>query len=191
MRLEEFGRILFVSSGVCLWACSGPSVIDAPIASSTQWVDSLHGTPPAPPPLPAVPDWAQDVVWYQIFPERFRNGDTGNDPTRESLDNPDRIPADWRPTPWTADWYARDDWELSSGVNFYDSVFDRRYGGDIQGIIDQLPYLQSLGITGVYLNPVFHGRSLHKYDGSTFHHIDPFFGPDPQEEGRTQGWICP
>jgi cyclomaltodextrinase / maltogenic alpha-amylase / neopullulanase len=56
-----------------------------------------------------VPDWAADAVWYQIFPERFRNGDPTNDPTRESLEFPveGRVPESWTITPWTGDWYAR------------------------------------------------------------------------------------
>ncbi|WP_263784629.1 glycoside hydrolase family 13 protein [Salinibacter grassmerensis] len=61
----------------------------------------------------------------------------------------------------------------------YGSVYDRRYGGDLQGVIGRLPYLNSLGVTALYFNPVFSARSLHKYDGSSYHHIDPNFGPDP------------
>ncbi|MFZ1824960.1 MAG: alpha-amylase family glycosyl hydrolase, partial [Chitinophagales bacterium] len=56
----------------------------------------------------------------------------------------------------------------------------RRYGGDIQGIIDKLGYLDQLGITAIYLNPVFWAPSLHKYDAIMYHHIDPTFGPDPE-----------
>ena len=58
-------------------------------------------------------------------------------------------------------------------------MFDRRYGGDLQGVLDKLDYLSSLGINTIYFNPVFYARSLHKYDGSSFHHVDPYFGPDP------------
>jgi len=47
-------------------------------------------------------------------------------------------------------------------------------------VLDKLDYLESLGINAIYLNPVFYGRSLHKYDGASMHHIDPYFGPDPQ-----------
>ncbi len=128
-----------------------------------------------------VPDWAADAVFYQLFPERFRNGDPSNDPTRASLELPvDRVPDDWALTPWTGDWYARADWERERGDDFYeDGVFDRRYGGDLQGVIDELDYLRDLGINTIYFNPVFYARSLHKYDGNTFHHIDPHFGPDP------------
>jgi cyclomaltodextrinase / maltogenic alpha-amylase / neopullulanase len=129
-----------------------------------------------------VPDWAADAVFYQLFPERFRNGDPSNDPTRASLEFPiERVPENWAVTPWTSDWYARADWETARGDDFYDNgVFDRRYGGDLQGVIDQLDYLADLGINAIYFNPVFYARSLHKYDGNSFHHVDPYFGPDPE-----------
>ena len=127
-----------------------------------------------------VPDWVADAVFYQIFPERFRNGDPHNDPTRESLEDPQQIPESWKVTPWGQQWYQRDPWEKEMGPDFYDhGVFHRRYGGDLQGIIDKLDYLKKLGINTIYLNPVFYARSLHKYDGNSFHHVDPYFGPDP------------
>ncbi len=125
------------------------------------------------------PDWARDAVFYQIFPERFRNGDPSNDPTRASIEMSERAPESWEISPWTGDWYARAEWEKEMGEGFYDAVFHRRYGGDLQGVIDQLDYLEDLGINAIYFNPIFYARSLHKYDGSSFHHIDPYFGPDP------------
>ena len=131
-----------------------------------------HAAPP--------PDWAADAVWYQIFPERFRNGDPTNDPTRESLELPIQPSAKWRVSSWTADWFARADWERELGPNFYWHVSERRYGGDLQGVLGKLDYLAALGVNALYLNPVFAGRSAHKYDGSTLHHIDPHFGPDPR-----------
>ena len=132
-------------------------------------------------PEKRVPDWAADAIFYQIFPERFRNGDPTNDPTRESLETP-IVPSEaWEISPWTGDWYARADWEQELGDDFYeDGVFHRRYGGDLQGVIDKLDYLKELGINAIYFNPVFYARSLHKYDGNTYHHIDPYFGPDPE-----------
>ena len=54
-----------------------------------------------------VPEWAADAVFYQIFPERFANGDLSNDPTRESLESPESVPESWTISPWTGDWYAR------------------------------------------------------------------------------------
>ena len=130
-------------------------------------------------PADRVPDWAQDAVVYQIFPERFANGDSTNDPTRASLTNPKAVPPSWTVSDWTGDWYDQTDWEQQMG-GFYDGVYDRRYGGDLQGVINRLPYLDSLGVNTLYFNPVFWSPSLHKYDGRSFHHIDPHFGPDPE-----------
>ena len=127
------------------------------------------------------PDWAAEAVWYQIFPERFCNGDEKNDPTRDSLEFPINPPKSWHSSRWTEDWYSREDWEKEFGPDFYKhGVFDRRYGGDLQGVINRLDYLNDLGINTIYFNPLFYSRSLHKYDGNSYHHIDPFFGPDPQ-----------
>lgn len=122
------------------------------------------------------PEWAKHVVWYQIFPERFANGDTTNEPTAERIGAPDN----WNVSPWTGDWYQRAFWEQRMGPKFSDFVLKRRYGGDLQGVIDRLPYLDSLGIGAIYFNPVFDAVSLHKYDASAYRHIDRFFGPDPK-----------
>ncbi len=122
-----------------------------------------------------VPDWAQDAVWYQIFPERFRNACARSNP--KLSDFSDRRIAGWRVTPWGMDWYALDRWEQPIDT-FWKTVFMRRYGGDLVGVRQKLPYLQDLGINAIYLNPVFQAQSLHKYDASCMHHIDPAFGPD-------------
>ena len=67
-------------------------------------------------------------------------------PTRESLESPESVSEDWKISPWTGDWYARADWEKERGPNFFENgVFDRRYGGDLQGVIDKLDYLSRLG----------------------------------------------
>ncbi len=129
-----------------------------------------------------MPAWAGDVVWYQIFVERFRNGDPSNDPTPHDIegvtDQPP--PRDWRPTPWSQDWYRQEPWAKATGKDFYATVQSRRYGGDLQGVIDRLDYLQDLGVTALYLNPVNDAPSLHKYDARNYHHIDRNFGPDPR-----------
>lgn len=148
-------------------------------ASTQSSDDEVSPTAPGADDL-MVPDWAVGAVFYQVFPERFRNGDSSNDPTRESLEFPENVTDKWRISPWTGDWYARDEWERERGDNYYEQgVFDRRYGGDLQGVLDKIDYLHGLGVTALYLNPVFYACSLHKYDGNTFHHIDPYFGPDP------------
>ncbi|HHP7238328.1 alpha-amylase family glycosyl hydrolase [Longibacter sp.] len=131
---------------------------------------------------PRVPGWAADAVFYQVFPTRFANGDTTNDPTRATLEQPvDDVPASWSVTPWTQDWYEEAEWERQMG-GFYASVYDRRYGGDLQGVINRLDYIDSLGVNALYFNPVFWANTLHKYDGTSFHHIDPNFGPDPERD---------
>jgi len=118
------------------------------------------------------PEWAKRVVWYQIFPERFRNADPGNDPPRT--------------VPWTHAWDKPyqpkrpasgdlDGWFEERGT-FFQYIYDRRYGGDLRGIREQLPYLRRLGATGIYFNPIFLAESLHKYDASDLRHIDDFFG---------------
>ncbi len=125
--------------------------------------------------------WPSEAVFYQIFPERFCNGDSANDPIRDSLDKPIAPGPNWKISSWTADWYARADWEKELGSDFYkDGVFERRYGGDLKGVIDKLDYLADLGVNALYFNPLFFSPSLHKYDGNSYHHIDPYFGPDPK-----------
>ncbi len=125
-------------------------------------------------------DWARGIVWYQIFPERFRNGIPGNDPTVAEVPEAEMNPH-WRVHPWTSDWFERQPWENMGQKSFYDFnvVFARRYGGDLIGVIEKLDYLKELGIDGIYFNPVFEAESLHKYDGASYHHIDDNFGPDP------------
>ena len=129
-----------------------------------------------------VPDWAKGIVWYQIFPERFRNGDASNDPELIHQKNswPHNQTAPYQTHPWGSDWYARKSYELNNGLNLSDTLQRRRYGGDFQGILDKLDYLSDLGIEAIYLNPIFDAPSSHKYDAATWHHADPNFGPDPE-----------
>ena len=144
-------------------------------------------TPQAPPSATAeasegVPRWAQEAIWYQIFVERFRNGDPSNDPTLGDIEGswPHLQPQGWAPTPWGWDWYAREDWARALDETFYTTVQLRRYGGDLQGVLDRLDALQELGVTALYLNPVNDAPSLHKYDARNYRHIDRNFGPDPE-----------
>ena len=130
----------------------------------------------------AVPAWAGDAIWYQIFVERFRNGDPANDPTPTDIVDPVArpLPAGWRTTPWIHDWYRLDPWAQAAGLDFYGAVYFRRYGGDLQGVLDRLDYLRDLGVTALYFNPLNDAPSLHKYDARSYQHIDRNFGPDPR-----------
>ncbi|MBH0170505.1 MAG: glycoside hydrolase family 13 protein [Bacillota bacterium] len=92
------------------------------------------------------PSWVKDTVWYQIFPERFANGDTSNDP-EGSL-------------PWASE----------------EPKFNNFFGGDFQGVIDHIDHLVKLGVTGIYFTPIFKAKSNHKYDTIDYLEIDPQFG---------------
>jgi len=134
-------------------------------------------------PFDAPPDWARNAIWYQIFVERFANGDTTNDPTPATINIPPMgqiAPEGWCVTPWTQNWYEMEPWAIKGGEPFYENLQFRRYGGDLQGVLDKLDYLQELGITAIYLNPLNDAPSLHKYDARNYHHVDINFGPDPR-----------
>ncbi len=115
------------------------------------------------------PDWAKDAVIYQIFPDRFRNGVSANDPISGTFfyeESPTVNAPQWNfiiPDPRMSG-----QWEGS-----YSKLF---YGGDLQGIIDKLDYLQEMGINTLYLNPIFEAPSNHKYDATSYEIIDDNFG---------------
>lgn len=134
--------------------------------------------------IDSIPEWAKRVVWYQIFPERFRNGDPSNDPVLESIEGayPHDIKSRWEVHSWTSDWYKLQEYETENNQDIWFNLQRRRYGGDIQGIIDKLDYLKDLGINAIYLTPVFISPSSHKYDCAAYHHVDPYFGPNPEED---------
>ncbi|MGE5436766.1 MAG: alpha-amylase family glycosyl hydrolase, partial [Syntrophothermus sp.] len=127
-----------------------------------------------------VPEWAKGIVWYQIFPERFANGDSTNDPSPEKVYAGRKSPEDWKIRKWTSNWFEKDVWEEKLGDPLQNHLYERRYGGDLQGIIDKLDYLKELGVKAIYFNPIFESISLHKYDASYYHHIDVEFGPSPK-----------
>ncbi len=127
------------------------------------------------------PSWSKGVVWYQIFPERFSNGDPTNDP--KVGDQNGAYPFDdvspFQIHPWTSDWYQLQPYEQENGKDIYYNIQRRRYGGDLQGVINKLDYIQSLGVNAIYMTPIFWSPSSHKYDALCYHHVDPTFGPDP------------
>ncbi|PWE00588.1 alpha-amylase family glycosyl hydrolase [Marinilabilia rubra] len=140
------------------------------------------------------PEWAKEAIWYQIYADRFRNGDPNNDPTPEDLKGayPGFVPESWTITPWTQDWYKHDP-HFKDLIGKVDMAGDtmkvfpmfsrlRRYGGDLQGVMDKIDYLDSLGITAIYFNPLCEGPSEHNFDASAWRHIDNNFGPTPRED---------
>ena len=142
---------------------------------------SLGQARPLTAPFDEPPGWAREAIWYQIFVERFRNGDSANDPRPEYMRGayPGYVPANWKVTPWHQDWYEQEDWARAEAGHFHKLAAARRFGGDLQGVLDKLDYLQGLGITAIYFNPLNDSPSLHKYDARNYRHIDRTFGPDP------------
>lgn len=95
--------------------------------------------------IPKPPKWVKDTIWYQIFPDRFANGNPNINPINVE--------------PW------------GSKPTHYNYT-----GGDLQGIIDHLDYLEDLGVTGVYLCPITKGNTNHRYDTIDYMEIDPYLG---------------
>lgn len=121
------------------------------------------------------PDWMKEAVVYQIFPDRFFNGNKKNDDAKEYARGKEPIEhQDWSDLP--------DNPRLSNGSDYDgDGIWSNDFfGGDIKGIHEKLDYIQSLGVNTIYLNPVAHAASNHKYDATDFKAVDPMFG-SPKE----------
>lgn len=114
--------------------------IDHAVEPLDRWQLDLEAVTPF-----ETPAWMRGALVYQIFPERFANGDPSNDP------------------PGTVPWGSPPHW------------FEFQ-GGDLQGIIQRLDYLQELGVEVLYLNPIFASPSSHKYDAVDYYHVDPALG---------------
>ena len=116
----------------------------------------------------STPDWAKGAVMYQIFTDRFYNGDKSNDvETNEYYYIGDYSR---RVTNW-------DKYPAHMGVREF-------YGGDLQGVMDKLDYLQDLGVEVVYFNPLFVSPSNHKYDIQDYDYIDPHYGKIVDDGGE-------
>jgi glycosidase len=136
----------------------------------TTSTDQVPYTITAYSPSFTAPAWEQGAVVYSLFPDRFRNGDPSNDYCRAGSttgcpvfygDTPATIHATWNepvspPPPFNRDFF----------------------GGDLQGVQQELPYLQSLGVNAIWLNPIFMARSNHRYDTDDYMHVDPSLGGD-------------
>jgi glycosidase len=118
------------------------------------------------------PEWFRNAVVYQIFPDRFRNGDRTNDPEDGSDvfygDLPLVFHEQWNEPPVDGRRV-----QAPNGGGYFNSDF---YGGDLAGITEKLDYLQDLGVTAIYLNPIFEARSNHRYDTADYLAIDPILG---------------
>lgn len=123
------------------------------------------------------PTWMKGAVIYQIFVDRFYNGDKSND----VVDN-EYMYDNW-PVVKVKDWYKYPD---SSKTYANGSNRTREfYGGDLEGIIKKLDYLKELGIDVIYLNPIFVSPSNHKYDTQDYDYVDPHYGVIIKDGGKT------
>ncbi|KMZ52460.1 glycoside hydrolase family 13 protein [Dorea sp. D27] len=116
----------------------------------------------------STPDWAKGAVMYQIYTDRFYNGDKSNDVESNEyfyIGGYSRKVTDWNKYPDTM------------GVREF-------YGGDLKGVMDKLDYLQDLGVEVLYFNPLFVSPSNHKYDIQDYDYIDPHYGVILEDGGE-------
>ena len=114
------------------------------------------------------PDWAKGAIIYQIFVDRFYNGDRSNDVETDEY------------------FYIGEGTHKNTDWMKYPREMDVRefYGGDIAGVMQKLDYLQDLGVEAIYLNPIFVSPSNHKYDVQDYDYIDPHFGRIVKNDGE-------
>lgn len=117
----------------------------------------------------STPDWAKGAVMYQIFTDRFYNGDPSND-----VEDREYIYIG-EPVTKVKDWYK---YPAPMGVREF-------YGGDLKGVMEKLDYLQDLGVEVIYFNPLFVSPSNHKYDIQDYDYIDPHYGVIAEDGGET------
>ena len=125
------------------------------------------------------PDWMKNAVIYQIFPDRFFNGDTSNDMAQTSS----RGATDYE---YIRDWYTwpeNPEQETLNPDTYPENAWsgdgawsNEIYGGDLKGVTGRIEYLKALGVNVIYLNPVFHSISSHRYDATDYTQIDPILG---------------
>ena len=127
------------------------------------------------------PDWMKNAVIYQIFPDRFYNGDTSNDfaqtSSRGEVDY--EYISDWNTLPENPEQETEEKMDAYKATGAYvgDGNWSNEiYGGDLKGITERIDYLKALGVNVIYLNPVFASISSHRYDTSDYNKIDPILG---------------
>ena len=108
------------------------------------------------------PDWLKGGIIYQIFPDRFYNSGT----KKENVPT-DRVMRD--------DWGNEPEWRPTAEGKVLNNDF---FGGDLKGIEEKLPYLKDLGVSCIYLNPIFESHSNHRYDTADYGKIDPVLGTE-------------
>lgn len=129
------------------------------------------------------PDWMKEAVVYQIFPDRFYNGDTENDTAKDETGARGPQPIEHKEWSELPDNPRQINEPNYNGDGEWSNDF---FGGDIAGIQAKLDYIQSLGVNTLYLNPIAHAASNHKYDATDYKAIDPMFGTPEEFEAFTK-----
>ncbi len=148
--IVNYRFVLLADDGVWFYSAAGPSHY-VPLDNTDFRILANH----------TVPAWLETAVFYQIFPERFANGDPSNDPGPDSAEYQGKAAK-------TFAWGKPPDPDQPFPITFY--------GGDLNGIVEHLDYLQELGVNTLYLNPIFTAESNHKYDVTNYREVDPHFG---------------
>jgi alpha-glucosidase len=148
--ITHYRFLLETADGVWQYTAAGPTHYD-PLDNTDFRIIADY----------ASPDWLQTAVCYQIFPDRFDNGDPTTDPQPHEFEyrgqRPQTLPWETEPDP----------------DQFFPLVF---YGGDLPGVQRRLDYLEALGVNLIYFNPLFTAYSNHKYDVADYEQVDPHFG---------------
>ena len=148
--VAHYRFVLETAGGVWQYTAAGPTHYDP--LDNTDFRIVANYDPPG---------WLNAAVCYQIFPDRFANGDPATDPRPDDFEYRGQRP---QTLPWEAD---------PDPEQFFPLVF---YGGDLPGVQQKLDYLEALGVNLIYFNPLFTAYSNHKYDVADYEQVDPHFG---------------
>lgn len=118
-----------------------------------------------------LPTWYENGVVYQVFPDRFYRGSDWERNVHVKLDAPHQGPGRHLVGNWYD--YPRYDRSWDGRINSWDF-----YGGTLEGVREKLPYLEDLGVTVIYLNPIFEAASNHRYDTGDYLKVDPMLGSE-------------
>lgn len=144
--------LLEAEDGIWWYTAAGPLLLEPRDHTDFRILADYH-----------IPSWLPEAIFYQIFPDRFANGNPSTDPKPEEYEYRGSRPK-------TFPWETSPDPDQPFPLVFY--------GGDLPGITAHLDYLQQLGVNTLYLNPIFTAYSNHKYDVADYEQVDPHFGGD-------------
>lgn len=148
--LVHYRFVIEAEDGVWWYTAAGPVILEPRDHTDFRILANYH-----------IPSWLHESVFYQIFPDRFADGQPESNPQPHEYEYRGHHPQ-------TYSWETPPNPEQPFSLVFY--------GGDLPGITAHLDYLQALGINVLYLNPIFTAYSNHKYDVADYDHVDPHFG---------------